>query len=253
METLFSTQKGNFLQSQMHIASLRRPLHSDFAALVDKDLTTFKPRTKFTTWDIPRLMSVLGVHAGVDALGRDVFIDEDAVRKGSSSGEIPIGVFRHSLLFGVSRQAVGGRWAYDFANMNGSLLAAWGFGAGVMFVVRRMLPKRYVTYVQIPFGLMGFFVGIPIAKSLWKGAGIATLYVDHHSRRAIEGLQCEQCLQELVKHTQKEITERAVDKIAGNERQKIYDSKRTDLNKMNSLTKGEAFKGMSCVFHNTWK
>ena len=247
MEALFTQHKGNFHNAQTHIATLRREPSAATRALIEADIASAS-WWKFTVWDVPRMMSVVGCHAAVDVLGHNVFVEEAEIK----GPDIPIGVFRHSMMFGVSRQASGGKRLYDFTNMNVSLALAWVGGAGAIFAWKRTVPKR-MQFVRVPIGFLAFLCLTPVVKFLWKGAGIATLYVDYHSRKATMSLKCEHCLEEMTRHTTKQIADRGVDKITGNQKQQIYDSMRTDLSKMKELAKTEKFKAMTCGFHEAWK
>ena len=242
MEVLFSTNQANFYSALTHIAAHEKNLDEEWTTRVREDCKRvtakeFKPR------DVPGIAEFLGCKSGVEVFGENIFVDPSLIKK----GEVLPGKFRQWLLLGASHQGVGGRRIYDTIHMNTTLALSYGAGMFVNSQWHRIQHLKYATRCRLPGCALGFFLSIPLFKTVLGTLGFNQIWLNYHMKKALNALECEECLREIQKQTKKDL--KVEKKTKDLEKQAGMQTLKSDMAFVTKMIDNRQFEGLKCVYH----
>ena len=212
MDTLFGINRAQFHQLVTHVSLYHEDASSPYRQLAEEVLVAagLKP-SSFTIWHVPNMDSYLGKAVPVDVHGQHVFMDEDhALAKARSYG-----MLKYALMTSSVRAKEGGRKRYDFTTLNLSLAVGSAAGCGFLYYGR----YRWKWMMRRPLGCIFGSFGVCLAtvvlmRGVIKGLGVGMVVAERGHGKALRGLKCVDCLEDVSEYTVQQIQDLKEQKIS---------------------------------------
>lgn len=205
MDVLYLVGRAQFHQLVTYI-SLHHENNSDgYRHLGERSLREVGLRPeRFTLWNVPRMQQYLGKAVPLDIHGRHVLVDEVHALPMASS----YGMLRYAYLACAVRAKEGGRQRYDFVTMNAALWTGMAAGWGLLYAGRRRtlwMRRRPVAAVLLSMGCC-LFVTVVVRQTI-KSLGVGIVQAQRSHRKALQTLNCVDCLDDVHAYTRAQMEE----------------------------------------------
>ena len=242
MDALFSSNPQGFYSALTQIAAKQQPLDEKYKARIAADCSRVSSKT-FKYLHVPSLSEFLSCKSAVEVFDDNVFVDTAELE----NGNVRYGKFRQSLMLGASHQGAGGRRVYDRVHTNVTLVTSFGFGL-LVNAAYGLIKNQRARLFRVPISCLSMYLSLPLFKVGLGMCGFNILWINHHMTKALNALECEQCVQDVREVTVKDIAENK--RTREREKQVGWQTLKYDLNTVEGLIESKKFEGKRCVYHS---